>query len=107
MGGVIRCNYEWLWVEWGGFLVVLGDFGRFWWLRVVMGSYGVDTGGFGWLLVVMVGNGVVPDGYRWLPLVMNGFDLLGLLRDGCKKSKWKFKMDFSMKGGGVSSSTYT
>ena len=50
--------------------------------------------------MVMVGNGVVPDGYRWLPLVMNGFDLLGLLRDGCKKSKWKFKMDFSMKGGG-------
>ena len=61
-----------------------------------MGSYEVDTGGFGWLLVVMVGNGVVPDGYRWLPLVMNGFDLLGLLRDGCKKSKWKFKMDFSI-----------
>ena len=74
-----------------------------------MGSYEVDTGGFGWLLVVMVGNGVVPDGYRWLPLVMNGFDLLGLLRDGCKKSKWKFKMAFAMKGGGlegVSSATY-
>ena len=24
-----------------------------------------------------------------------------ILREGCKKSKWKFKMAFGMKGGGV------
>ena len=56
-------------MEWGGFRVVLGDFGWFWWLRVVMGSYGVNTGGFGWLLVVMVGYSVVLGGNRcfhWL-----------------------------------------
>ena len=33
-----------------------------------------------------------------------------ILREGCKKSKWKFKMAFAMKGGGglegVSSATY-
>ena len=33
-----------------------------------------------------------------------------LLREGCKKSKWKFKMAFARKGGegleGVSSATY-
>ena len=31
------------------------------------------------------------------------------LREGCRKSKWKFKMVFAMKGGGlegVSSATY-
>ena len=60
---VIRCDYVWLW---GGFGVVMGGFGWFWWLRVVMGGYGVDKGGFGWLLVVMVGYGVVRGGYHWL-----------------------------------------
>ena len=53
--------------------------GGFWWLQVVIGSYGMDTGSFGWLLVVMVGYGVLPGGYRWLQLVMSGFDFLGLL----------------------------
>ena len=32
-------------------------------------------------------------GLRWLKLVI-------WLREGCKKSKWKFKMAFAMKGGG-------
>ena len=30
----------------------------------------------------------------------NPVKCLGLLREGCKKSKWKFKMAFAMKGGG-------
>ena len=61
---VISRDYEWLRVEWGGFRVVLGDFGWFWWLRVVMGSYGVDTGGYWWLWLVMVWYRVFTGGYH-------------------------------------------
>ena len=30
------------------------------------------------------------------------YDLHEYVREGCGKSKWKFKMAFAMKGGGVS-----
>ena len=42
--------------------------------------------------------------------VAQTYRLPTLLREGCGKSKWKFKMAFAMKGGGglegVSSATY-
>ena len=49
-----------------GFRVVMGSFGGYYWVWVVMRWTQVVLGGYWWLWLVMVWYWVVTGGYHWL-----------------------------------------
>ena len=64
-----------------------------------------------WFVNLAKGMELMKDRNTINPAFCVNFSFCLFLRDGVKKSKWKFKMAFAMKGGeggleGVSSATY-